>query len=142
IIDPEVIDNVIQYYFDHQNQYDFVSNSLNGSYPRGMDVEVFTFKVLSEAVIEAVKQSEREHVTPFIYNQPQRYKLANIPYFEDQSSHRWTVDTVEDFDLIKKIIETLYPKNPNFGIEEVLGIMKEHPEYMNINKNIKQKMIS
>jgi len=141
IIDPNVIDKLIEYFTKNQSKYDYVSNTLNRSYPRGMDVEVLSFKCLTESYLEAKIQSEREHVTPFIYKNLDRYRVGNINYSENQSLHRWTVDTMEDFNLIKKIIEELYPENNFFTLEDTLTLLKKHPDWSLINNHIKQKKI-
>ncbi len=139
LIDPEVIDRVIKFYIDHQTEYDYVSNSLERTYPRGMDTEVFSFKALQEAFLEATALPDREHVTPFIHRQPQRYSLASVNYSENKSYHRWTVDTPEDFQLIKKIIEAIYPKLPYFTLRDCLNLLEENPEWLTINAHVQQK---
>ena len=140
IIDPQVIDEVIKYYSDHYAQFDFVSNTLQRTYPRGMDTEVFPFRVLSEAFKEAKASPEREHVTPFIRRNPQRYRLGNVTCDRDLSQFRWTVDTPEDFELIRNIITTLYPVNPYFGLKECLTAMNKHPEWKLINSYVAHKV--
>jgi spore coat polysaccharide biosynthesis protein SpsF len=122
LIDPKVIDEVINLYLKNQSNYDYVSNSLERTYPRGMDTEVFSFSTLQQAFWEATAQPDREHVTPFIYRQPARYSLGHVIYSEDCSHHRWTVDTAEDFELIQKIIEAIYPIKPNFTLEDCLSL--------------------
>ncbi len=141
LIDPYIIDSVIGYFVDNQDQYDYVSNIYTRTYPRGMDTEVFTFKALEEACQEATKYSDREHVTEFIYLQPDRYKIGNISNSEDHSHHRWTVDTIEDFTLIKNLIEAIYPTNPRFTMNDVLQVMDKNPDWYQINADIKQKEI-
>jgi spore coat polysaccharide biosynthesis protein SpsF len=141
IIDPEVIDQVIGFYLQHHPKNDYVSNSLSRSYPRGMDTEIFSMKALTEAFNEATEKPDREHVTPFIYSQPQRYSLANIAFAENQSCHRWTVDTPEDFELISRIIETLYTRKLHFTLEDCLELFKLHPDWVEINADIEQKKL-
>lgn len=138
IIDPQVIDEVIQRYLDLK-QYDYVSNGLSRSFPRGMDTEVFSYAALQEAFLEAAEQPDREHVTPFIYRHPERYRLANVLYAQDQSRHRWTVDTMEDFVLIREIIEALYSINPEFSLADVLALMEKNPDWSMINAHVEQK---
>jgi spore coat polysaccharide biosynthesis protein SpsF len=140
MIDPEVIDKAIGYYHENR-QYDYVSNTLMRSYPRGLDVEVFSFKVLHEAFVEATDQKDREHVTPYIYGNPKRYSLANITHTEDHSMHRWTVDTPEDFELIKRIFEFIYPVNPMFTFKDSLDIFVKNPNWIYINRHIEQKKL-
>jgi spore coat polysaccharide biosynthesis protein SpsF len=139
IIDPQVIDQVIQFYIESYPKYDYVSNALGRTYPRGMDTEVFAFADLDEAFHRATAQPDREHVTPFIYRHPDRCNLGKINYFENHSNHRWTVDTIEDFELIKIIIETLYPVKPEFTLEDCLELLSHNPEWMTINQHIEQK---
>ncbi len=138
VIDPKVIDKVITYYVNNRSKYDYVSNS---SYPRGMDTEVFSFRVLEEAYHKAVEQYEREHVTPFIYLNPDIYNLGKVVCITDMSHYRWTVDTPEDFKLIQKIITTLYPFNNEFTMEDILELFEKNPEWLEINSHIKQKGI-
>lgn len=139
LIDPQVIDQVIQYYIEHHDKYDYVSNCLQRTYPRGMDTEVFSFSALNEAFLEATEKPDREHVTPFIHRQSDRYKFGSVLYTEDCSQHRWTVDTPEDFDLIQKMLEAIYPQNPEFSLEDCLHLLDRHPEWSKINANIEQK---
>ena len=142
LIDPEIIDNTISYYIDNLDKYDYVSNSLERTFPRGMDVEVFSASVLSEVHTLAKNENEREHVTLFIYNNPEQYRLGNLRNKEgDFSDLRLTVDTQEDFDLIKKIIEEMYSKNPRYRLNDIITLLKQHPEWLSINKHIKQKNI-
>lgn len=139
LIDPRVVDDVIRRYLEQAELVDYVSNTLQRSYPRGMDTEAFSFEVLEEAYFEASQAPEREHVTPFIYRHPERYRLANVIYASDQSHHRWTVDTPEDFQLIERILQSIYPKNPYFTLEDVLDLLTDHPEWIKINSHIQQK---
>lgn len=139
LIDPSIIDEAIHLFI--QQQVDYVSNTLKRTFPRGMDVEVFSFKSLEESVKMATKSAEKEHVTPYIYQHPEKFKLHNFTYPTDISSYRLTVDTPEDFLLITKIYETLYPNNKNFTLQDILKVLKKNPEWKNINADIKQKEI-
>ncbi|CDX03136.1 Spore coat polysaccharide biosynthesis protein F, CMP-KDO synthetase [Desulfitobacterium hafniense] len=141
LIDPNVVERVITFFLEYAGNYDYVSNSLQGTYPQGMDTEVFSYKALSEAYREAARQMEREHVTPFFYLNPRRYCLGNVMYKEDQSRHRWTVDTLEDFKLVAKIIEYFYPLNPCFTLEDILKLLNKNPDWFAINAHIKQKKL-
>lgn len=141
LIDPAVIDQVIGHFSQHAGAVDYVSNMLQLSYPYGMAVEVFSFKVLEEAYIEAKAEPEREHVTPFIYGHPERYRLANVALDENLSFHRWTVDTKEDFALIEKIIRVLYPIKPDFDIDDILDLLNKHPDWPLINAHVSQKKL-
>ena len=139
LIDPQVIDKVIHFYIENTDKHDYVSNSLKRTYPRGMDTEVFSLRALHEAFLEATAQPDREHVTPFVYRHPERYRVGNIVYSENQSSHRWTVDTPEDFELIRRILEAIYPQNPEFRLEDCLNLLQQYPDWLNINADVEQK---
>jgi spore coat polysaccharide biosynthesis protein SpsF len=139
IIDPSVVDLAVDFYLKHHPAYDYVSNSLQRTYPRGLDVEVFNFKILEKIVREAQKPEEREHVTPYIYEHPEMFTLGSIVREPNESHHRWTVDTEEDFQLIEKLITSLYPSNPQFTADDVLQLLREHPDWVEINAHVKQK---
>lgn len=140
LIDPYVVDKVIDFYLKHYPEYDYVSNTIKRTYPRGMDTEVFSFNALERAHAKATSTLDREHVTPFIHRQPERFNIANVCYKKDISMHRWTVDTNEDFELIEKIIANLYPVKPLFGMEDVLKLLEETPDWININAHVEQKL--
>ena len=136
VIDPTVCEEAITYFLKNQDQYDYVRL---GQYPRGLDIEVFSFKVLDECFREATDKPDREHVTPFIYRHPERYRLKNMTCNENYSHHRWTVDTPEDFELIKRIIEELYPSKQKFNFVDILGLLKKYPDWYFINAEVRQK---
>jgi spore coat polysaccharide biosynthesis protein SpsF len=103
-----------------------------------MDCEVFSYAVLREAYREATGV-EREHVTMYIYRRPERYRMLNVAYERDESTHRWTIDTPEDYELIRRILEVLYPSKPDFTLEDCLALLEEHPEWSDLNRHVKQK---
>ena len=140
LIDPNVIDLVIERYLNKSNpKTDYVSNTLIRTYPRGLDVEVFSYVSLAIANYEAKHLSEREHVTPYLYNHPERFNLLNVSARSNESHHRWTVDTEEDFILVSRIIEHLYPLKPLFNQKDVFELLLEHPTWVELNAHIKQK---
>lgn len=142
LIDPQLIDRAINTFKNEGNRYDYVSNMIEPSWPYGMAVEVFSARALSEAHAEATEEAEREHVTPFIYWRPDRYRIKSLTMQPDLHQHRWTVDTPEDFELAQRILETLYPKNPHFQMTDVLALLTEHPDWEAINAHIAQKVVT
>lgn len=136
VIDPAVCEEEITFFLENQSQYDYVRLE---QYPRGLDAEVFSFKVLEECFREATDKPDREHVTPFIYRHPERYRIKHIICDEDYSYHRWTVDTPEDFELVKRIIEELYPVKKKFDFVDILDVLGKNPEWFYINSGIQQK---
>lgn len=121
IIDPKLIDLSILNYL--HNDYDYVSTSQEKTYPVGQDIQVFSFELLEFLNNNALTQSDREHVTPHIYNNPDTFKIFNVPAKKSQFHPEvWvTLDTQEDFNLIKKIFEELYPKNNTFDLDDILN---------------------
>jgi len=141
LIDPTVIDQLIEIYLG--GQYDYVSNTLRQTYPNGLDTQVFSLKTLKE--VEELTQDpvDHEHVSLYIYEHPERYTLfnldSNLP--EKYRGIRLTVDTIEDFEVIRSIYEELYPANPSFSLDDVIGLLERRPELMEINRDIRQKQV-
>ena len=84
---------------------------------------------------------EREHVTPFLWQHPERFALSNVEHDVDLSHHRWTVDTLADVDLIKRMLEASYLSNPEFNLQDYLKLIDENPEWKYINSHINQKKL-
>jgi len=121
LIDPALIDQGIATY--EAGDSDYVSNMLPPTWPYGMAVEVFSATALAQAHAEATQAAEREHVTPFLYWHPERYRLRNVASPVDLSHHRWTVDTPEDYELVRRLFETLYPTKPRFTQDDILAVL-------------------
>jgi len=136
VIDHEIIDLVIDYYLKNKEKYDYVSNVRPATYPDGMDVEVFSFSALAKSWQEAKLPSEREHVTGYIGKNPQIFSIGNFENKDDLSELRMTIDEEADWQLIKNIYSDLYPKNEDFSLNDILILLKNHPEYVKINQNI------
>lgn len=133
LIDPIVIDRVIQ--FAINNDLDYASNTLDPTYPDGIDTEVFKFSALEKAVNEARLTSELEHVTPYIwknstYKGSSIFKSDNVRNNKDYSSIRLTVDTIEDFMVIENLVQLLGNDRPWMDYVEAL---EKHPEIKDLN---------
>ncbi|MGE7910998.1 cytidylyltransferase domain-containing protein [Lysinibacillus xylanilyticus] len=140
IIDVQVVDKTIRYFIDNKN-LDYVSNTVEKTYPRGQDTEIFSFAVLERAYNEAILKRDREHVTAYFYTNPKVFKIGSVKNEIDYSRYRWTVDTEEDFNLIKNIIENLYCENPEFTLKDTVQLMEENPDWFYINAHIEQKKL-
>jgi len=126
LADPGVIDAVIDKHV--AGSFDYTSNIVERSYPDGLDAEVMELRCLEAAWREAALPSEREHVTPFIYHQPERFRLGHLVQSPDLSRLRWVVDEPEDFGFISAIYEALYPEKPAFGTADVLALLARRPD--------------
>ena len=131
LIDPNIIDKIINEY----NKCDFITNTLERTFPYGTEVEVFSFVSLEKAWENAKKPSEREHVTPFIRNPKNKFVLKNIKNQKNISNFRYTVDKLEDLQLVKEIIKNISTR-PVF-LQDIIKLNKDKPEIFEINKNIK-----
>lgn len=139
LLDPTLVDRVVE--FHRSGGFDFSSNMLPPTWPYGMAVEVMSASALFEAASEAVDPAEREHVTPFIYRRPERYRIGNLSSARDLSGHRWTVDVSEDYELVQLLFEEVQPMHPRFTIEQLLEVSERHPKWRKINAAIQQNQL-
>lgn len=142
LIDPSVIDLVLDRFA--VGDCDYASNLHPASFPDGNDVEVMSLAALETAWHEASLEMEREHTTPYIWERPERFRLANVlwetgadaqPFRDYSLSHRWTLDYREDFEFIRRVYEELYPTNQTFGLNDILELLDVHPEIASINSS-------
>lgn len=131
LIDPGLIDLACQFHLE--GGFDYTSNQTRPTYPDGLDVEVARMESLEQAWKEAVLPSEREHVMPFLYKHPERFKLGSIEGDIDLSRLRWTVDHQDDFDLVSAIYAALYPMKPAFTMADILVYLDAHPRLKTAN---------
>jgi spore coat polysaccharide biosynthesis protein SpsF len=137
LIDPFVIDKVIKYYMDNIASFDYVSNLHPATYPDGNDVEIFSIESLEKAWEEADKQLEREHTTPYFWENPDKFNIGNVLWetgLDYSMSHRWTIDYEEDYKFIETIYNELHNNNPFFSLNDILMLLKEKPEISKINE--------
>ena len=123
---PAVIDAVIQQF--ESGDFDYCSNTLTPTFPDGLDVEVVRSSVLSWLAANATDPPEREHVTLGVYRRPERFTLGNYSGEVDLSALRWTVDTADDLEFVRRVYADLFPAQPDFDLGEVLSWLERHPE--------------
>ena len=140
VIDSNIVDKVVNYYFE--GGFDYVGNSHPPTFPDGMDIEIFNFGTLKRAWKNAVSNEDREHVTSYIYKNPNEFKTGNFSSDKNYSDIRLTLDEKEDLELIKKIYGNLYKSNPQFGLEDIVNVFSAKPKLIEINSKIKSHPIS
>ena len=142
-IDFEILDKMLIYFKEKykEKQVDYLSNTIKRTYPRGYDIEIFTFSALEKSYINAKKEYEREHVTPYIYDKTNNFLKLSFENKDDYSEYRVTLDTIEDFIVIKNIFENLYYKNPYFKLNDVVQYLNNNLHIVDINKHIEQKKL-
>ncbi len=135
--EPTVINAVIKKLSD--GGYDLVTNNFPPSFPEGLDCEAFTFKALETMELTTQDPFEREHVTQYIYHNPDKFKIGNVVSDRQLSSYRWTIDTPKDYDMVKAIYKKR--KTDATGMllmDEILDILKANPEIADINSDVKR----
>lgn len=129
LLDPGIVDQIVDVF--HGGYCDYASNTLECTYPDGLDTEVFSFSTLEKTWREAALKSEREHVTAYMYKRPETFRLSSVKHEANLSAHRWTVDTPEDLVFVRAVYDHF--KSKTFGMGEILIFLKEHPEIADIN---------
>lgn len=136
LIDPAIIDRVIGEFETHDGEFDYVSNLHPATYPDGNDVEIMTMDALETAWREAKRPLEREHTTPFLWENPDRFRIGNVVWetgLDYSMSKRWTIDYEADYLFIAAVYDALFPKNPLFGLNDILEFLAHYPEVEEFN---------
>ena len=145
LTDPKIIDEIIEHHLNSNK--DYTSNTLKPTYPDGLDAEVFKISALQTAWKNAVLPSHREHVTPYIYKNPEVFSLDSYENAQDMSEMRWTVDEPEDFDFVTEVYKNLFPIKENFTMTDILMLLSDRPEiasknsFINRNEGVKKSLI-
>jgi spore coat polysaccharide biosynthesis protein SpsF len=137
LIDPQGIDRVLSIWHASEGRFDYLSNLHPPSWPDGNDIEVMSLAALRTAGNEATDAFDREHTTPFLWSQPDRFRLGNVLWetgLDHSRTRRWVVDWPEDYELVKAIYDRLAPKHGAcFGVQSVLRLLERQPELLAIN---------
>lgn len=141
LVDPEILDGLLAIY--RRGEHDYVSNTLRRTYPRGLDVQVFSTATLADVARRTDDPVDHEHVSLYIYEHPELYRLYNQ---DSGLPERWwdlrlTLDTEDDYALIRHVFEELYPIQPAFSMTDILALLEHHPEWLEINRHIQQKKV-
>ena len=140
LIEPEIVDRVMQVFSEGQPGIDYACNVLpTRTFPRGLDTEIISFEALERAWNEDLNPRSREHVTPYIYQNDHLFRLHGIVNEVDYSRMRWTVDTPEDLEFVRCIYDHF--GHDCFSWQEVLAVLKDKPEWLEINRHVQQKVI-
>jgi spore coat polysaccharide biosynthesis protein SpsF len=138
LIDPGVSDKTIQAFLDVRP--DYASNVLERTYPRGLDTEVVTLAALECAWRDAREAYQREHVTPFLYERPEHFRLLSVKGNHDYSQYRWTLDTPEDLEFLRAVYARIVDAQ-GLSWQDVLNIVKSEPALGDLNRDIIQKAL-
>jgi spore coat polysaccharide biosynthesis protein SpsF len=141
MIDPILISKMIGKYRQSfvDGEIDYASNTIIRSFPRGLDAELVTLKALEVANLEATKEYEREHVTPYIYMHPEKFRIAHFIADTNQSLYRWTLDTKEDLNFLERLLSRI---PDDYSTESAIKFLEKNPEIIKINSGITQKPLT
>lgn len=137
LIDHRIIDRVIDYYLNNIDKYDYVSNLHPATYPDGNDVEIFSMASLKTAWENASREFEREHTTPYFWENPDKFRIGNVEWesgLDYSMTHRFTIDYIEDYLFIKTVYDELYDRNPKFSLNDILDLLEQKPEIKKLNE--------
>lgn len=134
LVGADIADELIRFYHSNPGQYDYISNSRpRATYPHGLDSELFTFEILERAWREITDPFRREWLTTNFFEHPEKYRNYNLQAEADYSQYRLTVDYPEDLELLRKVFAHFYPRNPSFTWRDAVGLLKERPEWTELN---------
>lgn len=137
LIDPAVSRAVLELF--ERGEADYASNTLERTFPRGLDTEVLSSETLAAAWHEASQPFEREHVTPYIYRNPSRFRLRNLRNERDEGYRRWTVDTPADLAFARAVYERLEADAVTFDANDVRELLRREPALEALNAAVEQK---
>ena len=139
LLDWRHVDKLLELFFE--GGYDYVSNSLQETFPIGFDVKIFPTVVLDEVNRVSRDIYDHEHVSLYIYNHPEKYKLGNLNAEGKMKRRdlRLVLDTKEDYKLLDTVLGKLSRFNPDFSAEDVIDLFNREPELAEINKDVRQK---
>ncbi len=140
LIDGQVLAAAVDEFLAAGDSHLYLSNTLERTYPRGFDFEIFTRQALVEADQQASSPAEREHVTPYLYaNRNGQMTLRQVTRPTDESGYRVTLDTADDLEAIRQLIEQ--HDAAALGVEEIITLLDEHPEIVALNSHVEQKKL-
>ena len=134
--EPNVIDCVVKKLIDEK--LDLATNNFPPSFPEGLDCEAFSFDVLQLMEQKTHDPFEREHVTQYIYHNPDNFKIGNIVSPCPLSNYRWTIDNKEDYEMVKTIYANREKPGGILLMDEILDILQKKPEIAKINSEVKR----
>jgi spore coat polysaccharide biosynthesis protein SpsF len=138
LIDPELIDATVHGFLTQEP--DYATNALVVTYPRGLDVEVFTADALARTWDAAKEGYQRTHVTPYMYENPELFRVVSLSAENDYSKYRWTLDTEEDLEAIRGIYKR-FADDDRMRWSEVISVMETNPELAEVNSGVQQKTL-
>ncbi|WP_165440541.1 cytidylyltransferase domain-containing protein [Rubripirellula amarantea] len=139
-IDPVLIDRMVDHYLEQARNVDYLSNAFERTFPHGLDTEIFSASALAIAHAHGASAAEREHVTPYIYLNPDQFEVSNFSNSENLSHHRWTLDEADDWAFFEAVVGHL--PDPLVTTDQVLALLEREPQISEINARVQQKTLA
>lgn len=136
--DPLIIDKMIDILTE--KKLDFIFNNCPPTFPEGLDIEIFRFSLLKNNIDEIQNSFDKQHVTQYFYRMTE-IKKENFFNSVDQSDLRWTIDTIDDLKMTRKIYKLLYQENNIFTTNDIINLLENKVDIKNINKNVKRSFM-
>ena len=139
LIDPKIIDDVIDSFIEQGGDFDYFSNLHPATFPDGNDVEIMRYESLKKAFFEAQRKLEREHTTPYFWENPKQFKLGNYTWnsgLDYSMTHRFTLDYPQDWEFIRTVYEKIYVSNSLFGVQDILTLLANEPAIYQLNADL------
>jgi len=128
LLDPQVIDRAIGRYLDQGGGIEYLGNMLHRTFPRGQSVEVMDVQVLEKLDRVSHEPHQREHVTPYLLEHPDQFRIEDYLNDRDLSQMNWTVDTIDDLEFVREVYRRLYRPGKIFGMMEVVELLDNDPD--------------
>ncbi len=142
LIDPATTDQVVDALLRNKDGFCGAANIVHRTYPRGLDVEAFSFVAIEKAWKMTAQPYEREHVTIYFYEHPEFFKVCSVEQARDLSWMRWTVDQMDDLHFIKEVYRLMQAQGKEFfDCSDVVALLKQYPDLQKLNASVMQKTI-
>lgn len=119
---------------------DYVTNVLPPSFPDGLDCSAVTTVALRRAWREATFKSDREHVMPYVWRQPELFRIWSFTHTPDLSADRWTVDDARDLEFVRAVHErtATLTDDQRMSMYAVLDVLAREPALRELNTGTKR----
>ncbi|MBI5740393.1 MAG: glycosyltransferase family protein [Nitrospirae bacterium] len=141
LLDPGISSRVIRAFLEKEGEVEFVTNDLTATFPVGFNTRAFRRQLLEAVEKKATHPVDREHVVNYICKRPDEFRIYNLEAegFYRRPDLRLTLDTMEDYRVIKAVFDALYPENPGFTAKDIYDFLDGNPDIRDINKHIVQR---
>ncbi len=136
LMNSSILDNAIKNY--KNRKVDYYNNILKPSYPMGIHIEIFNYKTLKKLSRNVKDKNFKEHVTPYIYNNPNKFKIFTSELKKKFHNYRLTIDYKQDLKLLQKTIK-ISKKGIDVTYQDIINIIKKNPKLKKLNNQFEKR---